>query len=114
MEILPDFSNSKIEIRSRIEGAIREKKKRPNIYQYSVFFCFMLFTTTCTAFFLKNILFINQRSGNDIDYYSLEQLLKSDLLDTTTTIEIPQNLSFISASESDLILNTDFYKGSYE
>lgn len=115
MEILPDFSNSKIQIRSRIEGALREKKRRPTIYQYSLFFCLFFFTTICTALYIKTILFSQNRMLNgDVDYYSLEQFMRSEQLENETIIEIPNNISFISAGESTLISNIHFVKGSYE
>ncbi len=114
MDILPDFSNSKIEIRSRIEGAIREKKKRPTIYQYSIFFCFLFITTTCTAFFIKNIFIFGEGSNKNIDYYTLEQLLNSDLLESKTTIELPSDLSLFAAGESTLVTHVDYLKENYE
>lgn len=115
MEVLPDFSNSKIEIRNRIEGALREKKRRPSIYQYSLFLCLFFFTTICTALYVKTIL-LGQRNilGGNMDYYSLEQLLRSEQLESETIIELPSSISFVSATESSLMSNINFVKGSYE
>ncbi|MGL1892659.1 MAG: hypothetical protein OCD02_13600 [Spirochaetaceae bacterium] len=112
MDTLPNFSNSKIEIRNRIEGAIREKKRKPSIYQYSLFLCLFIFTTCCTALYLKNILIFNN-SGlqGDIDYNSLEKYLRNDQLDSETIIEVPQSLSIMSAGDSTLISNFEFTKG---
>lgn len=99
MDYLPDFSNSKIEIRNRIEGALREKRRKPSIYQYSIVLCFFLFTSVCTALYMRSILLIGEPMLNsDIDYYSLEKLLLSEQLESETVILLPNNLSLISAS----------------
>lgn len=103
MDNLPDFSNSKIEIRNRIEGALREKRRKPSIYQYSLFLCLFLFTTICTALYLKNIFLIgNKMISGDINYYSLEKLLQSEQLDSETVIVLPLNLSLIAAVDMDI------------
>ncbi len=115
MEVLPDFSNSKIQIRNRIEGALREKKRRPTIYQYSLFLCLFFFTTICTALYIKTILLgQNSMLNGDVDYYSLEQIMRSEQLENETIIELPNSISFVSARESTLISNINFVKGSYE
>ncbi len=112
MDSLPNFSNSKIDIKNRIEGALREKKRRPGLYQLSFFFCFFIFTTACTAVYLKNLLFVDSNSvRGDIDYYSLEMLLLSEQLESETVIQLPKSLSFISVSEPTLISNVDYKKG---
>jgi len=109
MDNLPDFANSKIEIKNRIEGALREKKRKPSVYQYSLFFCFFLFTTICTALYMKNILQIGDRSlDSDMDYLSLEKLLLSEQLESETEIILPQSLSFST------VTNIDIKKGYYE
>ena len=115
MDSLPDFSNSKILVMNRIEGAIRERKKRPNVFSYSVMFCFFLFTTACTVFFLKNILFLDRNMVNvQLKYYKLEQLLLSEQLNSDTILELPKNFSLSSFSESKLISKVDYAKGTYE
>lgn len=115
MEVLPDFSNSKIQIRNRIEGALREKKRRPPIYQYTLFFCLFFFTSIFSALYIKSILFGNKNGlSGDMDYYNLVQLLRSEQLESETFIELPNNLSFIAARDSNLISNISFSKENYE
>lgn len=115
MDTLPDFSNSKILIKNRIEGALREKKKRPSLYQYSLFLGLFFITTICTALYLKTVI-LGQKNvlSNDVNYYSLEQLMKSQILENETTIELPGAISFAAAGEASLISNINFSKGSYE
>lgn len=115
MEILPDFSNSKIQIKNRIEGALREKKRKPSIYHYSLFLCLFFLTTICTALYLKTILLGQQSSlRGDMDYYTLEQLMRSEQLENETTIKLPNSISLITAGESNLIPGINFIKGHYE
>lgn len=113
MDYLPDFSSSKIEIRNRIEGALREKKRKPSIYQYSLFLGFFLFTTVCTALYLKNILLFKGGLLSDasVDYYNLEKLLLSDQLDRDSIIVIPSTLSLVPAGEPTFISYQSSIKG---
>jgi len=115
VDSLPDFSNSKILVMNRIEGAIRERKKRPNILSYFVMYSLFLFTTACTVLFLKNILFPDRNMANkQINYYNLEKLLLSEQLNSDSIIELPESFSFSSFSESKLISKVDYTKGIYE
>lgn len=106
MDTLPDFSISKIEIRNRIEGALRVKRKKPSINQYSLFICFFLFTSICTALYLKSFLQVrNPLLVGDIDYHSLEKLMLSEQLDSESVIILPENLSLRTT------VGIDFKKG---
>jgi len=109
MDYTPDFSKSKIEIRNRIEGALREKKRKPSISQYSLLLCFFMITTVCTALYVKNLLLTGSSQNKmDIDYYTLEKLLLSEQIDSESSIVLPRNLSLTSAS------NIAIQKGIYE
>lgn len=114
MDSLPDFSNSKIVVMNRIEGAIKERRKRPNLYQYTLFFSFFLFAITCTSLYFKSIIFKRVEPLNPIDYKSLEKLLLSEELDSNTVIKVPGNLSLSSLGDAKLILSSDYNSRIYE
>ncbi len=115
MDILPDFSESKLQIRNRIEGALREKKRGPSLYQYSMFLCLFFFTSLCTAIYIKNIITGKTQSNKrDIDYFVMEQFLSSEGFDQETVIELPRTLSLSSAGESTLFSTISFAQETYE
>lgn len=113
MDSLPDFSKSKMEIRNRIEGALRVKRKRTPIYQYTLFMGLFLFTTICSALYFKNIFLFNMKSdSNQLDYNDIERLLMSEQLESESIIKLPSNLSLLSASEA--IIMSDASPEIYE
>ena len=93
MDNLPDFSQSKDTIRNRIEGAIREKRKKHSIFANTIFIALFLFTSICTALNIKNILYLNNLTNNDLDYYALEQMIKDEQLESESVILLPKSIS---------------------
>lgn len=113
MDSLPDFTQSKIEIRNRIEGALRVKRKRHPLHQYALFMGLFLFTSLCSTIYFRGFsIFKLQTGAEQLDIRDLENLLLSEQLESESVIKLPANLSLLTAGEA--VIMSDARQGNYE
>lgn len=105
MDRLPDFSRSKLELKGRIEGALRERKRNIFLHHLTLFVCMFIFTTSCTFLYIRNLL----TSDSKVD-----SLLLSASSDSDFVIQLPKSFSLKKPGDITLINKSDLKKSRNE